>query len=86
MLPIGSPLKPSQIDLLMLHGRLQLNDYRWICCENDEVFIKEEKIPLAQAFGWGQIITRLCFIAFCHIRCVISILQNTEISMARYFG
>ncbi|KIP50388.1 pyruvate kinase, partial [Haemophilus influenzae] len=23
-------------------------------CENDEVFIKEEKIPLAQAFGWGE--------------------------------
>ena len=38
MLPIGSPLKPSQIDLLMSHGRLPLNDYRWICCENDEVF------------------------------------------------
>ena len=54
MLPIGSPLKPSQIDLLMRHGRLRLNDYRWICCENDEVFIKEEKIPLAQAFGWGE--------------------------------
>ncbi|EDK08939.1 pyruvate kinase [Haemophilus influenzae PittHH] len=53
MLSIGSPLKPSQIDLLMCHGRLPLNDYRWICCENDEVFIKEEKIPLAQAFGWG---------------------------------
>jgi len=54
MLPIGSPLKSSQIDLLMRHGRLRLNDYRWICCENDEVFIKEEKIPLAQAFGWGE--------------------------------
>ena len=54
MLPIGSPLKPSQIDLLMRHGRLRLNDYRWICCENNEVFIKEEKIPLAQAFGWGE--------------------------------
>ena len=54
MLPIGSPLKPSQIELLMRHGRLRLNDYRWICCENDEVFIKEEKIPLAQAFGWGE--------------------------------
>ena len=54
MLPIGAPLKPSQIDLLMRHGRLRLNDYRWICCENDEVFIKEEKIPLAQAFGWGE--------------------------------
>ena len=54
MLPIGSPLKPSQIDLLMRHGWLRLNDYRWICCENDEVFIKEEKIPLAQAFGWGE--------------------------------
>lgn len=54
MLSIGAPLKPSQIDLLMRHGRLRLNDYRWICCENDEVFIKEEKIPLAQAFGWGE--------------------------------
>ncbi|HHE9513162.1 TPA: replication endonuclease, partial [Haemophilus influenzae 10810] len=54
MLPIGSPLKPSQIDMLIRFGRLRLNDYRWICCENDEVFIKEEKIPLAQAFGWGE--------------------------------
>ena len=25
--------------------------------------LKKKKIPLSQAFGWGQIITRLCFIA-----------------------
>lgn len=54
MLPIGAPLKPSQIDLLMRHGRLRLNDYRWICCENDKVYLEEVKIPLAQAFGWGE--------------------------------
>ena len=54
MLPIGFPLKPSQIDMLIRFGRLRLNDYRWICCENDEVFIEEKKIPLAQAFGWGE--------------------------------
>ena len=54
MLPIGFPLKPSQIDMLIRFGRLRLNDYRWICCENDEVFIEEKIIPLAQAFGWGE--------------------------------
>ena len=54
MLPIGFPLKPSQIDLLMRHGRLRLNVYRWICCENDKVFLEEVKIPLAQVFGWGE--------------------------------
>lgn len=54
MLPIGSPLKPSQIDLLMLHGRLQLNDYRWICCENDEVFIKEEKNSVGSSLWLGS--------------------------------
>ncbi|WP_077421522.1 replication endonuclease [Rodentibacter trehalosifermentans] len=54
MLPIGFPLKPRQIDMLMKYGRLRLNDYRWICCENDHVFIEEVKIPLAQAFGWGE--------------------------------
>ena len=54
MLPIGFPLKPSQIDMLIRFRRLRLNDYRWICCENDKVFLEEVKIPLAQAFGWGE--------------------------------
>lgn len=54
MLPIGFPLKPSQIDMLIRFGRLRLNDYRWICCENDKVYLEEVKIPLAQAFGWGE--------------------------------
>lgn len=54
MLPIGFPLKPRQIDMLIKYGRLRLNDYRWICYENDQVFIEEVKIPLAQAFGWGE--------------------------------
>ncbi|BFU60733.1 MULTISPECIES: replication endonuclease [Rodentibacter] len=54
MLPIGFPLKPRQIDMLIKYGRLRLNDYRWICCENDNVYLEEVKIPLAQAFGWGE--------------------------------
>lgn len=54
LLPVGFMINRSQIDLLIKHKRLRLNDFQWICCENDEVFIKEEKIPLAQAFGWGE--------------------------------
>ena len=46
LLPISFPLEPRQIDLLIKNGRLRLNDYRWICYENEQIFIKEEKKPL----------------------------------------
>lgn len=30
------------------------NDYRWIVAKTMKFSSKEEKIPLAQAFGWGE--------------------------------
>lgn len=49
----------SQIDLLIKHKRLRLNDFQWICCENDNVFIKEEKIPLFSVKKFSQKVTGL---------------------------
>ena len=47
----------SQIDLLIKHKRLRINDFQWIYYENDNVFIKEEKIPLFSVKKFSQKVT-----------------------------
>ena len=57
LLPVGFMINRSQIDLLIKHKRLRLNDFQWICYENDNVFIKEEKIPLFSVKKFSQKVT-----------------------------
>ena len=57
LLPVGFMINRSQIDLLIKHKRLRINDFQWICYENDNVFIKEEKIPLFSVKKFSQKVT-----------------------------
>ena len=57
LLPVGFMINSSQIDLLMKYKRLRINDFQWICYENDNVFIKEEKIPLFSVKKFSQKVT-----------------------------
>lgn len=54
MEPIGFMPSEQHLNYLFKYGRLRLNDYRWIIYENDDVYLEEVKIPLAQALGWGE--------------------------------
>ena len=48
-------------------------------------FIKEEKIQWSRLWWGADHNPPLFYASICHIRCVISILQNTEISMGPIF-
>ena len=54
MEPIGFMPSEQHLNYLFKYGRLRLNDYRWIIYENDDVFIKEEKISLFSVRNFGE--------------------------------
>lgn len=54
MEPIGFMPSEQHLNYLFKYGRLRLNDYRWIIYENDDVFIKEEKVSLFSVRNFGE--------------------------------